>query len=694
MNKISFLLKLMFSKKIFRGIKLLFKNPQLFRRKLENYLYLNFRFEKPKKLHIKLTKKFKNIEFEKPESPLVSIIIPVHNNFVYTYNCLLSIKRNAGCVKYEIIVVDDASNDKTKNIDKYIKGIKLIVNKENKGFLLNINTACKFAKGKYLYLLNNDTMPQENFLSELVSCIEKDNAIGIVGSKLIYSDGKLQEAGGIIWKDGSAWNYGNGKNPDDFMFNYFKEVDYVSGASLLIRKDLWLRIGGFDPLYIPAYNEDSDLCFSARELGYKVIYVPTSCIVHFEGRSNGVNVKKGIKRYQVLNKSKFYKKWHNYLSNSGQNVFYRRDRSFNKKSILIIDHYVPTFDKDAGSRTVYEYIKLFISLGYNVKFLPDNRFKLEPYTSILERMGVEVIYGIKSNNFLFKYLKSISKYIDFVLLNRPHITIKYIKFIRKNFKKSSIYYYGHDFHTLRLEREFKLTNNKSLYKDENIMAKYEKEIFGLVDKIYYPSIVEVNLIKKINRNYDVSILQPYIFSINKFKSRNPVKNTLLFVGGFGHRPNVDACIWFVNKIFPKILRKVPNTTLLIAGSNPPNEILNMKNDSIKIYGYISEEKLAELFNNSEIFIAPLRYGAGIKGKIVEALYNQIPIVTTHIGAEGIKDASKSMIIEDNEDGFAKGVLELFNNNSLKKTLVKNGLNVVNNFYSKERAERLIRKDFN
>ena len=293
------------------------------------------------------------IHFPKESSPLVSIIIPVHNQFNYTYACLRSIAENTGTIRYEILVADDCSSDFTTEISKIIPNITVVKNNSQVYFLRNCNNAALKAKGDYLLFLNNDTQVQKNWLSPLVELLEKEPQIGLTGSCLVYPDGKLQEAGGIIWNDGSAWNYGNGKNPAMPEYRYVKEVDYISGASIMIRNSIWKQLGGFDEKFAPSYCEDSDLAFSVRKLGYKVVYQPASIVVHFEGVSNGRDTSTGIKAYQLANQKNLFNKWKNVLAQehlkNGTDSFLARDRSQIKKRILIFDHRVPCYDRDAWS---------------------------------------------------------------------------------------------------------------------------------------------------------------------------------------------------------------------------------------------------------------------------------------------------------------------------------------------------------
>ena len=407
---------------------------------------------------------YPTIVLPETNEPLVSIIIPVFNQFTYTYNCLSAIVKNSGSIPYEVVLADDCSSDFTKQVEKVVKNIHIVRTQENLRFLKNCNYSAKFARGKYYLFLNNDTQVQPNWLIPLVQLMEENTDIGLTGSRLVYPDGRLQEAGGILWKDGSAWNYGNGKNPALPEYNYVKEVDYISGASMMVRSELWKQLGGFDERFVPAYCEDSDLAFSVRKAGYRVVYQPLSVVVHFEGISNGTDISKGLKAYQIENQKKFYEKWKGVLKIehlfNGQDPFQARDRSQFKKRILVIDHRVPWYDKDAGARNVFMYTQIFLQLGFNVTFMPDNYFPQEPYTQEMEQLGIEVLYG----NYYFKYckewLKDNIKYYDYIYVNRPHIAVKYMDLL-KEYARGKIIYFGHDLHYLREHRQYEVSHDKA-----------------------------------------------------------------------------------------------------------------------------------------------------------------------------------------------------------------------------------------
>ena len=658
------------------------------------------------------------LKLPQTEEPLVSIIIPCYNQVGYTYSCIRSILENTDETKtpYEIVIADDVSQDATAEIGKYIEGLVISRNTENQGFLKNCNHAVEKARGKYLFFLNNDTKVTENWLCPLLKLIEEDESIGLVGSKLIYPDGRLQEAGGIIWSDGSGWNYGRLDDPEKPDYNYVKEVDYISGAAIMISRSLWDEIGGFDERYAPAYCEDSDLAFEVRKHGKRVVYQPQSVVIHFEGVSNGTDVEgTGLKQYQKVNQEKFRAKWAEELKSQSENTgnpnpFKARDRSQGKKCILVIDHYVPTWDKDAGSKTTLQYLKMFLKKGYSVKFLGDNFLHEEPYTSELEQMGIEVLYGAYYQTEIWDYIKKNKDMIDIAYLNRPHIAIKYIEFIKDNTDIKCIYY-GHDLHFMRLMREYELTDDIKIKREADYWKNIEFTVMYKADMSYYPSQLEVDAIHAIDETVKVKAITAYVFEdFKERKNRDYAKREgLLFVGGFAHPPNSDGVLWFAKDIFPKIREKLPNINFYIAGSKAGDEIKALGKDpeetGINVLGFVSDEELSELYDRTKITVVPLRYGAGVKGKVVEALYNGSCIVTTSVGAEGIPEAGSVMLISDSDpsdigerpekvaESFAELCVRLYDSDRECEALSAKTESFIKKYYSLEAAWDIIKDDF-
>jgi GT2 family glycosyltransferase len=251
--------------------------------------------------------------FPRVSEPEVSIIIPVHDKFEFTYSCLKSVLDACADISYEVIVADDASADKTAGLSHIVQGVTIVRNETPLLFLRNCNHAAKTAHGRFLVFLNNDTIVKPGWLAAMLGCMKSADDIGVVGSKLLFADGRLQEAGGIIWTDGTGFNFGRGEDPEAAAYRAAREVDYVSGCSLMVRRDLWEALGGFDERFAPAYYEDTDLCFAARRREYRVVYEPGSVLVHFEGISNGRDLSAGVKAYQEKNREAFVEKWRDVL---------------------------------------------------------------------------------------------------------------------------------------------------------------------------------------------------------------------------------------------------------------------------------------------------------------------------------------------------------------------------------------------
>lgn len=635
--------------------------------------------------------------FTEQERPLVSIIIPVYNQFDYTYNCLKSILTNSGDVSYEVIIANDCSTDITRDIEQVVKNVRLITTESNVRFLLNCNNAAKYARGQYILFLNNDTQVMENWLKPLIQVMDTYEDVGMVGSKLIYPDGRLQEAGGIVWKDASAWNYGHLKNPDDPEYVYLKEVDYVSGAAIMIRTKLWKEIGGFDERFVPAYYEDTDLAFEVRKHGYKVMMQPKSLVVHFEGVSNGTDTSTGLKAYQVANNQKFYDKWKDVLEKenfeNGQDVFLAKDRGQLKKQILVVDHYVPNYDKDAGGRCTYMYIKMFLKMGLKVTFIGDNFAHPEPYTSELNGLGVEILYGNDYYNNWKIWLIDNLHYFDYIYLQRPHISIKYIDIVKK-YGRGKIFYFAHDLHHVRMYRDYLLTGDEKALEESEKWKKIEMELFDKTDVGHVVGSYEQAIMQKAFPNKPIRNIPLYIYDempegIEKDFSK---RSDILFVGGFGHTPNIDAVLWFYENVYTRVLRKYPDMVWHIVGSKAPDEVLKLAGPNVIIEGFVSDEDLAKLYKKCRMSVVPLRYGAGVKGKVVESAYYQIPLVTTPIGGEGLDVSTDAFEMEEDAEKMAELICNLYEDYPRLKKMSDAGIDFISTYFTSKVAEQVLVQD--
>lgn len=623
----------------------------------------------------------------------ISIVIPVHNQFAYTYACLQSIITNTLKVRYEVIIADDFSTDMTTGIAEIVEGIKVVRSPENLFFLRNCNYAAQYAVGKYIVFLNNDTQVCYNWLYPLSQLLDTDKTIGLVGSKLLFPDGTVQEAGGLIFKDGSAANYGRGKNPRLAELNYVREADYISGASIMIRRELWDKISGFDDRFAPAYCEDSDLAFEVRKRGYRVVYQPASEVIHFEGVSNGRDITEGIKRYQQMNSLRLAAKWASVLGNQNNNceeeIFAAKDRKQKRKTVLFISWIIPTYDRDAGSKTIMNYLKLFLKYGYIVKFWTMSDDMIQPYTLELQQMGIEVLIGKLQNSRMNAWILAHQKDIDYAFIQYPQVGDEVIDLLKITSIK--IRYYGHDLHYLRLRREYELTKDEVCLQQSDLFYEKEKRIIREAEWVYYPSDVEIDIVKEEFGKEKARQMSPYIYDGADDARYDPKdRGGLMFIGGT-HEPNKDAVLWFLTEIYPDIYRerKIPfyligaDYSWIVSGSAAG--VVNM--------GHVSEDELTELYHKVRMVVVPLRYGAGIKGKVVDAMYHKVPIVSTSVGIEGIPDARTCVKVADDAGAFKEGVINLYDDLEKLEEMSDRYEDIINRYFSAEAAWKKIETEF-
>jgi GT2 family glycosyltransferase/glycosyltransferase involved in cell wall biosynthesis len=627
-----------------------------------------------------------SIRFPQQEEVDVSIIIPVFNQLEYTHACLASLQTVQEEPRLEVIIVDDYSTDGTSEAVPQISGIVYLRNDSNAGFIASCNRGAKAARGKYLVFLNNDTLVKPGWLTALLDTFAEEPGAGIVGSKLIYPDGRLQEAGGIIWRDASGWNYGKGDDPDKPEYNYLREVDYCSAAALMIPKALFHDVGGFDSRYAPGYYEDTDLAFKVRGAGYKVLYQPVSEIIHYEGVTGGTDVSTGAKKHQQINRSTFAKTWTAELMTkpvTGDLSFLRQPLP-GRKNILVIDHHLPMPDKDAGSVRMFHILSILHQLGHRVTFIPDNLADIPPYGDELQKRGIEVIYH--------PYIKKVRDYLishgsefDAVVLSRCDFARKHIADTRLYAPRSCIVFDTVDLHFVRTDREAQITSDPETREKARQKEALEHDLIDQADETWVVSSVEQRLLREARPDKSVEIV-PTIAEIPGSKTPFALRRDWLFIGGFQHTPNIDAVLFFVQKIYPLVSERLRDAKFYIIGDKAPPEIVALATERIIVAGF--QKDVRPFFDSVKLSVAPLRFGAGIKGKINQSMGFGVPVVATSLAVEGMPLTNrKDILVADEPQDFAHALIELYESEDLWARLSGNGLRKTRAFYSTDAARK-------
>ncbi|MEO5963632.1 MAG: glycosyltransferase [Thermomonas sp.] len=627
------------------------------------------------------------------DAPRASIVIPVHGAFAHTLACLRAIAAHPPAAGIEVIVVDDASPDDSRARLSQIDGIRLHARDCNGGFIAACNDGASLARGDHLVFLNNDTVPQPGWLDALLDTFDPHADVGLVGAKLVYPDGRLQEAGGVVFADGSGWNYGRREDPADCRFGYVRDADYLSGAAIAIPRSLFQQLDGFDVRYAPAYYEDTDLAFAVRAAGLRALYQPQAIVVHDEGTSAGTDPASGMKSAQVRNQQVFADKWRDVLTAQlppntiPTPALLHRHQS----QVLIIDALTPQPDRDSGSLRLVNLMRMLITDGAHVVFLPANRTADGDYTQALQQLGVECWHAPYAAR-IPAWLREHGARFDTVLVCRHYVAREFLPLLRQHAPQARILFDTIDLHYLRERRAAELSGDATALRAAQRTRELELELIAAADTSLVVSNVERDLLRKDAPGADVRILS----NLHQVAGHGPgwaERSDLLFVGGFRHPPNVDAVRWFVREVFPLIRDQQPGIHFHCIGADVPAEMSALGAQAgVEIHGHVPD--LQPWLDRCRVSIAPLRYGAGVKGKINQAMAHGLPVVATSPAVEGMHlHDGVDVLVADAAEDFAQAVLRLDGDAALWGQIAANGLDNVTTHFSLDAARATVRELF-
>ncbi len=627
------------------------------------------------------------------DAPEASIVVPVHGQWGHTLACLRAIAAHPPQLPFEVVVVDDASPDGTLAGLAGIDGVRVLARPVNGGFIAACNDGAAAARGRMLVFLNNDTVPQPGWLDALLDTFASHPGTGLAGAQLLYPDGRLQEAGGVVFSDGSAWNYGRFAEPDDPRFAYVREADYVSGAAIAIPRALFERLGGFDRRYAPAYYEDTDLAFAVREAGLAVRYQPGARVVHDEGATSGTDTGSGPKAAQVRNRQVFARHRAAALAAQPPPGAVPGPASLHRgrRQVLVVDASTPRPDRDSASLRLVNLMRLLREEGAHVVFLPADLAHAGDYTRELQRHGIEAWHAPHARN-LPAWLRAHGPRFDAAMVSRHYVMRELLPLLRTHAAGARLVFDTVDLHYLRETRAAHLAGDEALARNAARTRSLELEMVARSDLTTVVSPAEVEVLGAEAPGSRVQVLSN-LHAIAGSGLPFAQRRDLVFVGGFGHPPNADAVRWFCDEVLPLVRARLPEVRLHCIGSDPPPSIQALaRREGVLVHGYVRD--LAPYMDGCRVAIAPLRVGAGVKGKVNLSMAHGQPVVATSVAVEGmhLRDGVDALIADSAQD-FAAAVVRLYGDEALWRRLSAGGHDNILRHFSADAARATVRRIF-
>lgn len=590
-------------------------------------------------------------------------------------DCLSSISRtvDAAATPFEVIVLfQQMSRNSAAAFLSGVQGVRDLHARLNLGFGGGCNFASRYARGDYLLFLNDDTIVQEGWLQALLTTAKSDPRIGAVGSRLIFPHGMLQEAGVIVWSDGSAFPLGRGEPPGSLAYTYLRDVHYASANGLLVKRASFDSIGRFDERFFPGYYEDVDLCMSLRHLlGERVVYEPRSVIVHRESATSSRDPDLRSFLFQ-RHQTQFHKKWANELASYPAPEPESRcaiERAVLRasgcnKHILVIDDRVPQIGMGSGAGRIADMLTDLSGAGHAVAFAPTDRGRM-PAVNSLAGLGIDLVAEP-----LLEHLAQTGRRYDMVIISRPHNFHAFHAAVRRAMPSALVVYDVEALYHRRLFLQSRLEGDDGtrgqLEREANEMERLETEIARSADRLVAISDSEAEWLDSIEGHPPIHFMRPLARGVPMTPPTLEGRMGAIFIAGWlagEQSPNVGALRWYVQEVLPHVRAVIPDFATYVSGANPPLSVQSMTSDALILTGFI--ESIEGIYRSARIAIAPILAGAGVKIKTIEALQYGVPVVATSVGAEGLalSDGDEIDVCDDGEE-FAKRLIALASDDRL------------------------------
>ena len=569
------------------------------------------------------------------EQPELSVVFIARNKYEQTYASIASLDV-ATSRSYEVIVYDNGSTDGVKDIARSIPGVRTIRSETNKGFTIAVNEAAAIARGRYLVLANNDIELARGSLDAAVRRLDGDPTIGIVGGRIIRSHGMLQEAGSIIWKDGSCLGYGRDLDPSDGRVTFPLDVDFCSGCLLVMLLEDWKGLGGFDTVYAPAYYEETDFCLRMWAAGKRVVYDPAVVLWHFEFGSSTLpdDPLALMRRNQQALLKKHAATLARHMSPHPAHVERARFRRVKGPRVLFVEDSIPNSGRGMGfvrSSHIVELLSDIAGLVTLVGLHPVSGQRHPAWDSASKPL--ELMWDLNHTD-MVRFLRDRIGLYDHLWLSRTH-NLPYLRKwkaeVPEFFEGLSVTVDTEAIAAARVAHQARLLGETL---DEAELASKELAGIELVSNICVVNTIDRALVEAELRNLGASpsvIIMGHTLPVRAPLPRFEETRNIAIVGSFGnvHGPNVDALRWFDREVRPRLHMDFDAVRFIIAGhkADQIHEAVRERHG----YEIMSDiPDMGDLYRTLRISLAPTRFAGGIPFKVHEAASYGVPVVMSEL----------------------------------------------------------------
>jgi GT2 family glycosyltransferase len=603
-----------------------------------------------------------SMTFSDAAVPDVSVIIVARDGFEQTANCIITLLCNTKA-NVEMILFDNGSTDETSRIPDINPGIKYIAADSNLGFTIAVNRAAKLATGRVILLLNNDVEVAPLAVDRALARLDGDRTIGAVGAKIIRMHGRLQEAGSIIWQDGSCIGYARDADPRDGQVNFARDVDFCSGCFLAIMRQDWEALNGFDPAYAPAYYEETDLCLRIWESGQRVVYDPQVVVWHFEYGSSAFQEE----ALALIRKNQRYfaTKHSSYLTKCfpANDYFVERARlRYNAgPRVLFIEDMIPDPMKGMGFVRSASVARTLAGLAGLVSILGLHSHYWHNAAADFGDLPVEILTNFNVNN-MGKLLRERTGVYDILWLSRTHNLMHLKGWVQACPEFFSGVKVVLDTEAVAALRTYTYAARAGQAANLPAMVQEEFEHLENIDHICAVSELDQQLLRDALQRrglpIPISILGHSIPVWPEPPRFDDTQDIVLF-GSYSQpdSPNVDAVLWFDQLVRP-LLQEMPRLRFCIAGSDAG---LFAKAGRLQQHYHVIDNptRLADVYRHARLMVAPTRFAAGIPMKVHDAASYGVPVVMSDLLADqlGWRQHGAGVNVANPED-FARAVMEM------------------------------------